>query len=74
MNEQIQDLYDQAVTHASSELGIWQTRWTTDSPRFNYEKFLYKKFAELIVQECIDIAYKEGDNVPYLSLRLGVKE
>lgn len=32
------------------------------------------KFAELIVKECIDIAYKEGDNVAYLALHFGVEE
>lgn len=33
-----------------------------------------EKFAELIVLECIDLAYKEGDNVAYLSLHFGVAE
>lgn len=32
------------------------------------------KFAELIVQECVNIAYKEGDNVAYLALYFGRKE
>lgn len=26
------------------------------------------KFAELIVNECIDIAYREGDNVAYFGI------
>ena len=38
-----------------------------------YEQEL-KKFAELIVRECIDIAYREGDNVAYLALHFRVKE
>jgi hypothetical protein len=29
-----------------------------------------EKFAELIVQECKDIAFRRGDNVDYLSLQL----
>ena len=33
-----------------------------------------EKFAELIVAECIDIAYREGDNVAYLALHFGVEE
>ena len=33
-----------------------------------------QKFAELIVRECIDIAYREGDNVAYLALHFGVEE
>lgn len=33
-----------------------------------------EKFAELIVNECIDIAYREGDNVAYLALHFGVEE
>jgi len=32
-----------------------------------------EKFAELIVNECIDIAYREGDNVAYLALYFGVE-
>lgn len=31
------------------------------------------EFAELIVQECIDIAHSEGDNVAYLKDYFGVK-
>ncbi len=29
-----------------------------------------EKFAELIVQECKDIAFRRGDNVDYLSLQV----
>jgi hypothetical protein len=33
-----------------------------------------EEFARLVVQECVDIAYQEGDNVAYLALHFGVEE
>jgi len=31
------------------------------------------KFAELIVRECIDVAFRRGDNVDYFKEHFGVK-
>jgi hypothetical protein len=33
-----------------------------------------KKFAELIIGECIDVAFQRGDNVDYLKEHFGVKQ
>ena len=33
-----------------------------------------EKFAELIVRECIDVAFHRGDNVDYLKEHFGVEE
>jgi hypothetical protein len=33
-----------------------------------------EKFAELIVRECIDVAFDRGDNVDYLKEHFGVDE
>jgi hypothetical protein len=37
-----------------------------------YGKFA-EKFAELIVRECIDVAFDRGDNVDYLKEHFGVE-
>jgi hypothetical protein len=34
---------------------------------------VYEKFAELIVRECIDVAFDRGDNVDYLKEHFGVE-
>jgi len=61
MNKRILKLFNEAGFHQPEmeRLGI-------------EDKF--EKFAELIVRECIDIAYREGDNVAYLALHFGVEE
>lgn len=61
MNERIRELAKDA------ELD-WHKHWSDD------ESNRLEKFAELIVRECIDIAYQEGDNVAYLALHFGVEE
>jgi hypothetical protein len=61
MNERIAKLYDQAIV---IENGGDYVSGDLDPV----------KFAELIVQECINIANKEGDNVAYLALYFGRKE
>ena len=62
MNKRIQELWNQSKTS-----GV--------HPEFGeYDKYSAAKFAELIVKECIDIAYQEGDNVAYLALHFGVEE
>ncbi len=63
MNERIVKLFMQSVDSNYIPLPIEDhiPSWT-------------EKFAELIVKECIDIAYREGDNVAYLALHFGVGE
>jgi hypothetical protein len=57
MNERIRQLLSQAGVH--------------------YEVLpkdtIYEKFAELIVRECIDVAFDRGDNVDYFKDHFGVE-
>ena len=63
MNQRIQELADQMF-------GMEEFEYAEE---FLNDAFM-EKFAELIVKECIDIAYREGDNVAYLALHFGVEE
>ena len=57
MNERIQELCKEAVNSASAELHEWNKNWQPGKhTNFEYEKVLYKKFAELIVRECIKVS------------------
>ena len=60
MNERIRELAKQANDAVSGN-------------SFSMVKY-NEKFAQLIVNECIDIAYREGDNVAYLALHFGGAE
>ena len=55
MNQRIKDIFEQACFETEYD-DVQNLRETMD------------RFAELIVGECIDIAYREGDNVAYLAL------
>lgn len=68
MNERIRELAEQATT----KVAYYPDR-CNGHPEYRYD-FDKEKFAELIVRECIDIAYREGDNVAYLALHFGVRE
>ncbi len=58
MNERIEQLYKEAVNSASAELHEWNKNWQPGKhTNFEYEKVLYKKFAELIVQECVNVLH-----------------
>jgi hypothetical protein len=57
MNERNKELYQMAVKSASAELHEWNKNWQPSNPNFEYEKVLYKKFAELVVRECIGLAH-----------------
>ena len=65
MNDPIKQLAEHAAGEFTQTFH-WEHLSQTD-------KDILKKFAELIVLECIDLAYKEGDNVAYLSLHFGIK-
>ena len=62
MNKRILELKEQATVETPIGHGIVKYVFSPE------------KFAELIVKECIDIAYREGDNVAYLALHFGVEE
>ena len=64
MNERIQELHEEAMKSCDEHR----------SDILNYHRIYREKFARLIVNECIDIAYREGDNVAYLALHFGVEE
>lgn len=53
-------------------MGLLCQQKMRDSQRFG--TLNNKKFAELIVEECVDIAHSEGDDVGYLKNYFGVKE
>jgi len=56
MNERTEQLYKEAVALASSELHKWNKNWRWGNhTNFEYEKVLYKKFAELILQDVLTI-------------------
>jgi hypothetical protein len=64
MNERNKELYQMAVKSASAELHEWNKNWQPSNPNFEYEKVLYKKFAELVVRECKEnfgkVWYEQG--------------
>ncbi len=62
MNEKMLGLYNCAVNEASEEMRVWHTQWNHKPPLFDYEKCLYGKFAELLIQETLDTLYKTLDD------------
>jgi hypothetical protein len=60
MNERIKEVWIKAARE-DSDPDNWDTQ----------EQFI-ERFAELIVQECIDHAFNNGDNVDYLKQYFGV--
>lgn len=65
MNEHIEKRFKQAVSSASGELHEWNKNWTPGCPNFDYEKVLYEKFAELIIQECAKFVSNDRLNDEY---------
>ena len=66
MNERTEQLYKEAVNSASAELHEWNKNWQPGKhTNFEYEKVLYKKFAELIVKECARVD-SEANNVDHV--------
>ena len=58
MNDRIQELSVQC--------------WYTDADT-GEEEFDREKFAELIVKQCIDAAFRNGDNIDYIKEHFGVE-
>lgn len=63
MNARIQELIEQSYDEVPHERD-----WDAVTMVFNKEKF-----TELIVRECVDIAFCNGDNVDYLKEHFGTK-
>jgi hypothetical protein len=63
MNERLKLLAEQAEDWADN-----QNFYESD-----YRDYLMEKFAELIVRECIDVAFDRGDNVDYLKEHFGIE-
>ena len=67
MNERIMEYAKEARLYAQ---GIY--------PEVNdikeWGQVYHEKFAELIIEECVDYAFANGDNVDYLKQYFGVEE
>lgn len=74
MNERIKELAKQSFQKCINENGFLNNTSWRINPDHYAESEVFEKFAELIVQECIDIAHSEGDNVAYLKDYFGVEE
>ena len=62
MNERIEQLLEQARAECF---------WVGSKPATTVGYDELEKFAELIVRECIDVAFHRGDNVDYLKEHFG---
>ena len=60
MNERIAELYNQAIV-------------IEDGGDYVTGELDPVKFAELIIEECVDYAFANGDNVDYLKQHFGVE-
>jgi hypothetical protein len=60
VNERIRQLAEQCES-----FGSW------DNKTYSFDK---EKFAKLIIEECVDYAFANGDNVDYLKQYFGVEE
>jgi hypothetical protein len=58
MNERLHDLYKQAFGYFPSPIG---------EPEL-------EKFAELIIGECVDAAFANGDDIAYIKKHFGIEE
>ena len=65
MNERIKELWSKAGGHYDGGNQYNWPQYTIDDPA---------KFAELIVQECVDHAFHSGDDIAYLKKHFGVEE
>jgi hypothetical protein len=64
MNERIKALADKAQEYAE---------WETPQGLEWLDNFK-EQFAKLIIEECVDYAFANGDNVDYLKQYFGVEE
>jgi len=58
MNERLHDLYKQVFGYFPSPIG---------EPEL-------EKFAELIIGECVDAAFANGDDIAYIKKHFGIEE
>ena len=57
MNQRIKELAEQARNYALDEKRIYERMHNTEQCMEEYREVYNKKFAELIVKECADVAY-----------------
>ena len=69
MNEQIEYLFDQALEEFKAE-----NKYTTVVVPDPLQRDFVEKFDKLIIEECVDYAFANGDNVDYLKQYFGVEE
>lgn len=78
MNERIKELYKEAVNSASAELHEWNKNWQPGKhTNFEYEKVLYKKFADLLLEEVMQTLFITGHESAFDELNkhfFGVEE
>ncbi len=79
MNERIKELAGQARNYALDEKRIYERMNNTEQCMEEYREVYNKKFAELLIEECILIARKaENEDEVYawfaISNHFGVKE
>jgi len=68
MNERIFELAEQAGINIDSfQFSGTPIKHIVDEPSL-------KKFAELIVRECVDYAFYHGDDIEYVKKHFGVEE
>ena len=68
MNEKIRELMMQAGEYAKS---VWVD--PTEENYVSWHDLFNEKFVELIVRECIDSAFRNGDNIDYIKEHFGVE-
>jgi hypothetical protein len=68
MNERIKELAEQAEIYAEQNTEHWK-------PGPDWDELFRKKFAELIVRECIDTAFHKGHpDLEFLLKHFGVEQ
>jgi hypothetical protein len=70
MNERIQDLIKQSGGHWNRDLTMDHHGNFITSHSVKFQKDDIEKFAELIVQECINAVYDDGQDAEYYQDRI----
>lgn len=52
---------------------VWDNDPYNGAPTFEGYKLDGELLVELVVQECMDVAFRNGDNVDYLKQHFGIK-
>jgi hypothetical protein len=73
MNERIKEFAEQANNHAEQTISYYMGQFNGLTWENKIKQTRDQKFAELIAQECIDVAFHHGDNVDYLKQHFGIE-